>query len=251
MEKDPKGAYVRDVTARTRDYLRELREENERLRGALVVSESERTRLTSEISDLRRQLDTYTHSPLGLDKDQLAQLAEENRRYAERYVVLEQKNAHLANLYVASYRLHETLSRDEVLGIIQEIIINLVGCEHHAIFDVSRDGTTLELLASMGINAALTEHVRIGDEVAARALMAGEVFVPESGAESVSGHPEPLTALVPLRLAGETTGAIAVYRLLPQKQRIEDIDRELFELLAIHAGMALYCTKLHQSRAAR
>jgi hypothetical protein len=41
------------------------------------------------------------------------------------------------------------------------------------------------------------------------------------------------------------TGAIAIYRLLPQKSGFEEVDRELFELLATHAATALYCTSLH------
>ena len=41
------------------------------------------------------------------------------------------------------------------------------------------------------------------------------------------------------------TGAIAIFRLLPQKTGFEEVDRELFELLATHAATALYCTALH------
>jgi hypothetical protein len=38
---------------------------------------------------------------------------------------------------------------------------------------------------------------------------------------------------------------IAIFRLLSHKLRIEDVDRELFELLAAQASVALYCTRLH------
>jgi hypothetical protein len=41
------------------------------------------------------------------------------------------------------------------------------------------------------------------------------------------------------------TGVIALFRLLPQKPRVEEADHELFDLLAVHAAMALYCTGLH------
>jgi hypothetical protein len=47
------------------------------------------------------------------------------------------------------------------------------------------------------------------------------------------------------------TGAIALFRLLPQKPALEDVDHELFELLATHAATALYCTRLHQGVRAR
>jgi hypothetical protein len=50
---------------------------------------------------------------------------------------------------------------------------------------------------------------------------------------------------VPLKLEGKVMGVIAIFRLLPQKGGIEDLDRELFDLLATQAAFALYCTGLH------
>jgi hypothetical protein len=50
---------------------------------------------------------------------------------------------------------------------------------------------------------------------------------------------------VPLRLGESTTGAIAIFRLLPQKPGLEPLDYELFDLLGTHAAAALYCTGLH------
>jgi GAF domain-containing protein len=250
-DRDPKAAYIRDVTERTRSYLRELQQESERLRSRLAVSEAERTRLGAEVIELKQKLEAQIAGGLGLDAAGLARLEEENRRYAEQYVVLEQKNTHLANLYVASYRLHETLSREEVLSILQEIVVNLIGCEQHAIYELSEGGDALRLLAGMGIDEARCKQVRLGDDEVSRKLAAGEVFVAPGAPVTVAGHPHRLTASVPLRLAGKTTGAIALYRLLPQKPGVEDIDRELFELLAVHAGMALHTTKLHQASRAR
>ena len=72
-------------------------------------------------------------------------MEEENRRFADRYVEIEEENNNLANLYVASYQLHSTLDVDEVLKIILEIVINLVGAE---VFGVTTDpglGLLLEL----------------------------------------------------------------------------------------------------------
>jgi hypothetical protein len=46
-----------------------------------------------------------------------------------------------------------------------------------------------------------------------------------------------------LILDGEVTGAIAVFRLLGQKQGLEDIDLQLFDLLASHAATALYSSR--------
>lgn len=244
---DSKGAYVREVTERTRNYLRELQQENERLRALLAVSEGERARIGGELSELRQKLEAKSRGELGLASEELARIEDENRRYAERYVVLEQKNAHLANLYVASYRLHETLAQKEVLAIIQEIVINLIGCEQHGVFEIAGDGMSMRLLASMGIDTARCEVIRLGDDALSRAIHGGDIWVAPDEPVLVPTHPHPVTACVPLRLAGKATGAVVLYRLLPQKPGIEAVDRELFELLSVHAGMALYTTKLHQA----
>ena len=39
------------------------------------------------------------------------------------------------------------------------------------------------------------------------------------------------------------TGAIAVFRLLGQKSGLEEIDLQLFDLLASHAATALYSSR--------
>ena len=45
------------------------------------------------------------------------------------YVEIEEENNNLANLYVASYQLHSTLDSSEVLKVVLEIVINLIGAE--------------------------------------------------------------------------------------------------------------------------
>jgi len=244
---DTRGAYVREVTERTRSYLLELQQENERLRGVLAVTEAECARIGGEVAELRHRLESQPRSIVGIAAEHVTRLEDENRRHIERYVLLEQKNAHLASLYVASYRLHETLSRLEVLAIIQEIVVNLIGCEQHAIYELAGDGRSLRRLASMGVDPASCEVLALGDDAPSRAIACGEIWVAPGAPVAVPSHPRPLTACVPLMLAGSATGAVVLYALLPQKPGVEDVDRELFELLSVHAGMALHATKLHQA----
>ena len=40
--------------------------------------------------------------------------------------------------------------------------------------------------------------------------------------------------------------AYAIFELLGQKPALDSDDLELFNLLRTHAGMALYCTRLHE-----
>ena len=175
-------------------------------------------------------------------------LTEADRLFAvaTRYTEIEQQNSNLANLYVASYRLHSTLDRKEVVDTIQEIIANLIGSEEAGLFQLDSEKQTLELVASFGFSPESCPAVRVGSGPIGRAAQTGEILVaePKRTAGSTTLE-ERLTACVPLVLDGRVTGAIAIFGLLPQKAGIEDVDRELFDLLATHAATALYCTSVH------
>src|ERR1051325_8315784 len=107
MSMNESRTYVEKVAADTRDYIHELLKENDRLRARVTEAE------------------------------------EESRDFAARYVDVEQQNTNLAHLYVASYQLHGTLDRERILAAIKEVIINLIGSEELAIWEVDRSHNAL------------------------------------------------------------------------------------------------------------
>ncbi len=75
-------------------------------------------------------------------------------------------------------------------------------------------------------------------------MKTGQRYVVNSIDGEVVDEDSGLTACVPLVLDGKLIGAIAVFRLLDQKQRrLAPLDFELFDLLATHAASALYCSE--------
>ena len=220
--------YVRDVTESTLAYVQSLIHELSAQRALIATLEAERTLLEAKVDQLRADIDRR-----GADL-----LAEYER--------IEQQNTHLANLYVASYRLHETVERDQLLAVIQEILANLVGSEEIGIFDVDPDRDTLSLLWSAGVDAERYRSISTRHGLIGRAVRTGEVVVVgDSGGVRVLPEEMHLTACVPLKLDGRVTGVITVFRLLTHKPALTRVDRELFDLLATHAATALYCTTLH------
>jgi GAF domain-containing protein len=178
---------------------------------------------------------------------QIEGIKAETKAYSSRYAEVEQQNSNLANLYVASYRLHGTLDRTEVIAAIQEIIANLVGSEEAALFEINSDTHALELLASFGVNRDDCPSIPLGSSgLISLTARTGEILVVDPAQVSgATGLESRLTACVPLKLDDKVTGVIAIFGLLPQKGGIEDLDRELFDLLATQAAFALYCTDLH------
>ena len=277
---DGPGAYVRRVAQDTQRYAEELMDENHRLRLRVTTLESEEQRLGEKLrstDDVLRQNESLRTRVLALEGDKLglqqrlvevcgtldrhlqdqAQLKDnvrrvqaESERFAEQYRDLESQNSNLANLYVASYRLHATLDRGEILGIVQEIVTNLIGSEEIGVFE--KEGPFLQLLASTGIDSISYRRVALGSGILGHCASTGQTFVSGDGADPAERtlQEADLTACVPLILNGSVSGVIALFRLLPQKRQIEALDRELFDLLATHAATALYCAALHTRRAA-
>ncbi|HEX7680349.1 MAG TPA: hypothetical protein VF713_19615, partial [Thermoanaerobaculia bacterium] len=123
-----------------------------------------------------------------------------------------------------------------VVAAIEEIVINLIGSEEFAIFEHSfMHG--LELIGSFGLTGPhMTGAFTPGSRVW-RCIASGEPdLLPPEG---------DMIACVPLKLDGSVTGVVAIYALLPHKSSLEQLDYELFELLASHAATALYCTSPH------
>jgi hypothetical protein len=256
-EIDP--GYVLKIGEDNRRYTKDLLTENENLRLLAATLRKERQELLEKVhltGPLLDELEKLREEQARHRRDQermqseLAEIEARNRHFSEGYVEVERRNNDLMNLYVASYRLHGTVDRDEVISTIQEIVANLVGCEESGIFEVSAKGDELELVAAVGIDSTTFNRVRLGEGEIGKAAQTGETFVVPPDASGKDFDPADITACIPLKLNGRVTGAIALFRLLPQKSGLEGVDHEMFELLATHAATALYCTSLHSQQRA-
>jgi len=228
----------------------EVLQSNEALRALAASLEAEMNRLHEQAISLRAENERHQKEQARLQV-QLDSTRAESQRYSARYTEIEQQSSNLANLYVASYRLHGTLDRQEVIDTIKEIIANLVGSEEAGLFELDPQKQVLELVASFGIAPDACPSVPLGSGLIGRAAKTGEIYVADPAQPPAGpGLEGRLTACIPLTLDGRVTGAIAIFKLLPQKAGIEDLDREIFELLATHAATALYCTGLHAKLAA-
>jgi nitrate/nitrite-specific signal transduction histidine kinase len=170
----------------------------------------------------------------------------EQQELLGRLIRLEEQNSTLTTLYVACQRLHSSLDQAEVLLTVREVIANLVGCEEYVLFSVAPDGW-LDRVDSFGVDPETYERVALGSGLIGRTVETGEAFLREEGGRSAATEDDAhLTACIPLKRNGAVTGAIALFRLLPQKLEIQELDRELFWLLETHLARALYCAELAQ-----
>ena len=218
---------------------------NETLRAGEATLRAEKLRFEEAVVQLRDELAAAGRRYTALEQ-RLKEAEEESHRFSQDYIHVEQQNQNLANLYVASYRLHGTVDRGELMLALQEIVANLVGSEEMGVFELSENGKTLSLVGSLGLDPERYREFPADKGLIGQALRSGRTYV--NGLEPAEGRSEGeenLTACIPLFVEERPLGVIAIFRLLSHKAQIEDIDRELFELLAAQASVALYCTRLH------
>lgn len=218
---DKTRSYISNAREEQQQYINGLLRENEKLRTAAAIAEEQHRAAAGEAERLRARFEA---------------IAVENQRFAEQYQHIEEQSSNLANLYVASYQLHTSVDRATVLNTILEIVINLVGSEELAIYQC-KDGTEFGLASSFGLEPTQLLKVVEG-EYAVEKLGEGHIF--RDPAER-----RPLTACIHLVVDNRVIGAILVFRLLEHKTALQQNDYELFDLLAVHASVALYCATLH------
>lgn len=242
-KKELRTSYVGRATEDTQRLLREVLLENEKLQLRFDSAERENVRLQRELATAIEELlqQRQEHDAL---RRQLSDVEGESRDFAKQFAEVEERNMNLANLYVSSYQLHGTLDRGAVLESIKEILINLIGCEELAVFELSEDDQYLELVTSFGIDEDQYRSISIRDHILGKLVCTGGTYI--GGTTASPSDSLSVTACLPLTLDGRVTGAIVLFSLLPHKPGLRELDFELFDLLGTHAATALYCTGLQR-----
>ena len=232
----------------------DLLRENERLKNRLDFMERQinilpktiqdkLSVLNDEINVLHREKAAVSEE-LGRLKDELQVTLEENREFAEKYVNSEKRNSNLTSLYVASYQLHSTLNQQEVLGLINEIIINFIGGEKFALYLFDKKSNSFTLASGEDLGAPIGLKVPVGDNLVSRVAHGGGVLIGDS-LKAAGGDEEAPMAGLPLSSGAELVGVLLIYRLLVQKDGFESVDMEMFDMLSGHAATALLSSDLY------
>ncbi len=231
------------------EFSQELLKENERLRYRLFQLEqdqavpagdqalkAENARLVARVRELEQEKDDI------LRRIRLTE--EENQDFANRYLEIEAENNNLAHLYIASYQLHSTLDFREVLQIITEIVINLIGGEEFAVMLFDEKAGRLEAVTSEGIDCAELPVVEPGEGIIGSVFQSGESFFVTDMESYTRTVTQPMVC-IPLKIKDHVIGTLVIYKLLIHKTCFAQVDYELFTLLAGHAATALFSSRLY------
>lgn len=228
------------------EFTKELLRENERLRFRIAELEEALEKSSDEAKiKLLQERARVLENELDSLRERFAKVEEENKDFATRYVEVEEENNNLANLYVASYQLHSTLDFSEVLRIILEIIINLIGAERFAVLLIDEKTNELVPVAAEGCDVSEIPKVQVGNGIIGRVAREGESYFadnPKSSGDPSLGIP---IVCIPLKIKEHVIGVISIYSLFVQKESFTNIDYELFNLLAGHAATAIFSSRLY------
>ncbi len=248
-----RGEAVLAIFKRGADFMKQLMDENEQLRKQLVdvhgrqesasQSDTEWDALRGELNEKIADLESERENIMA----QLRSVESENQQFAERYLEIEEENNNLANLYVASYQLHSTLDPGEVLKVIVEIVINLIGAELFCVYVCEEEGGMLKPVASEGSPVSAFPPLplasgTVGDAVRGGEVVTGDPMVEQEGGTGGIGEP---VVCIPLRVDEKPVGAIVIHKLLQQKDGFSPLDHELFTLMAGHAATAIFASQLY------
>jgi hypothetical protein len=175
------------------------------------------------------------------------QAAESDRReLSSRLVESERRAQRLMTLYVATYHLHAHQDPALVESAIAEIAVDLLGARRFALLLRERGRYKVTLARPEGDLGA--DYDRLfpdgfyapgQDPLVDAALRDGALRL----ADDFSA-PQSVLAAVPLNIERETSGALVILDLLPQKRGLTAEDRDLLDLLAAHAASALLAAQL-------
>jgi hypothetical protein len=232
------------------EFTQGLLKENERLRFRVLELEQQQR---SEASDSDMQLIKERLLRVETEKqeilDKIGSVERENLDYSNRYAEIEAENNLLANLYITTYQLHSTFEVSEILRIIEEILLNLVGAEEFSLFLRDEGGQMVQPIIDDAGDPQVAE-VEIKDARIATALGEGQSWIASPDELKQLGETE-AKAIIPLLADDDVIGVLTIHRLLAQKDGFSDTDNEIFTLLGGHAAMALCTAVLRQENVGR
>ena len=246
-----KGEEILQVLRKSADFTRELLKENERLRFRVAQMEQERDSFAKGgggenalVEELKKKLKTVEEEKTKIAA-RFQEVEKENADFANRYIEIEQENNVLANLYIATYQLHSTLDLSEVLRVIIEIVINLVGAEQFGLVLLDERSHELKAVATEGISKNDIPPVKLGEGIIGTVAKTGEDYFNKDISAPARINPLLPMVCIPLKIKERVIGVLVIYSLLQQKDAFTTLDFELFNMLAGHSATAIFSSKLY------
>ena len=144
-----------------------------------------------------------------------------------------------AKVYSARMRLVESTDQADALEAVREIAANLMGCEELALFKLEKKVATLWLYWSFGIDPNKYAYIKIPKHPNLLTVIEGKIILKAPATtENLLRSDDTINGLVPIRVDGEITGVLVLFRLLAHKPAFEPVDLEICDVISNLASLA-------------
>jgi hypothetical protein len=169
--------------------------------------------------------------------DENEQLREQVDMLQQRLRQLTEEVASLSAVVVAGATLHATTDRLSVVNAIEQIMLNLIGADKFALFQI--DGSNLQLMHCVGLSTPLALEYIAGSALVAQSIQSGDTWAAPTDDDDV-------LACIPIFTERRVSAIIVIFDLLIQKRRFVPSDFDVFELLTSQAGAVLRAAELNE-----
>jgi hypothetical protein len=154
-----------------------------------------------------------------------------------------EKQTVLARLYSAANTLHQAVREGLVENAIFEIGSNLIGCEQIALLVMFKQQHRVDFVGSAEFNPKQLDTLRRNAKRIIEEGPADSIFIETAGNDRSFLSSLGISARIPFRLDHANKGAIVFFDLLPQRNGLDEGDRELLKLLCAYTGPCLAANK--------
>jgi hypothetical protein len=206
-------------------FAENMLQENEQLRLRLAATQERMQAAESERNGLRDRIDAVQY---------------ESNANLERFQEIDEELNTLANLHVATWQMHSSMRLSEVVNVMVEIGVNLIGANEIVVYLLDEERRRLLPVLERATEGAT--EIGLGEGLIGGAVEAGRVLVEWGAVPPV---------ILPLRYGTRPLGAVVIKSWLPQKTSVTNLDAQLFTLLCEQGATALFAAYLAGATEAR
>jgi len=144
-------------------------------------------------------------------------------------------------LYAANQTMLLAMGHQRVISALVEICSNLLGCEELTILEIDHTTGKVQFLASEGLSSQQIDTIaQTARQFKSRIDPGSPHITSDEDGKADSGLGQlGISAMVPLWKDAESSGALVLFQLLPQRSGFDAEDREVLQLLSTYAGPCL------------
>ncbi len=124
-------------------------------------------------------------------------------------------------------------------------MINFVGAEKFALLMYDEDKSALRFETGEGFTAEQFPELSVSEGIWKDVVKDGESYYREGSVVDSSDEPDAPLAAIPLQINERCLGVLSIYQLFVQKDKFEQVDYQLFSMMAEHAATALFSSSLY------